>query len=168
MVIGGVIGLIALVMGIVGIRRSKVSGAGRVMAISSVAISLISIVASVGATAIVVSAIQDGELDFDAVFDPGTDLVDFPPEDDVIEVACTDDGLALATITVENPTDVAQRYELTVLWDTDTGDELIEIVESDFVDPGEQADVRIFQRSNSALFESCSVAEVSRSSSPFG
>ncbi len=167
-IIGGLVAIVALVMAFVGLKRSKTTNSGRGLAIGAVLLSLLSIAASAGATTILVRAVQSGDFDIGALISNGPDNDEFPPEEDVIDVVCSDDGLALATISVENPTEARQLYTFTVTWDSTSGEELAESFQGDVVAPGEMAEFRIFQRSPSAIVETCAVTDVRRAVSLFG
>lgn len=166
-VIGGFVGIIAIVMAGVGLKRAKTTTSGRGFAIGAIALSVLSIAASVGAGIILAQIIEDGSLTLEG-FDPNVSSAEFPVDDDFISLDCTEDGLALAIITVENNTDVDQRYSVTVTWDNDLGEVLTGEARSDFVEPGETEEVRIFQRSSSAIIDSCEMTSFTRSASVLG
>lgn len=163
-VIGGLIGLIAIVMAGVGLTRSKDSGTGRGFAIGAIVLSLLSLVASAAAGVILFRIIEDGSLTPEG-FNPNVSSDDFPVDDDLVSVECTEDGLALAVITVENNTETNQRYSVTVTWETDLGEVLTGEARSDFVEPGDVDEVRIFERSSAALIDSCELTSFTRSAS---
>lgn len=163
-VIGGLVGLIAIVMAGVGLGRSKTTGTGRGFAIGAIMLSILSLVASAGAGVLLNRIIEDGSLTAEG-FNPNASSSDFPVDDDLVSVECTEDGLALAIITVVNNTEINQRYRVTVVWETDLGEELTSEARSDFVEPGDEEEVRIFQRSSSAMIESCEMTSFMRSAS---
>ena len=167
-VIGGVIGFIAIAMAVVGLKRAKATESGKGFAIGAILLGVLSIAASMGAAVIIASLVGSGELSLDGLISVPVDETEFPPEDDIIEVACTEDGLALATLLIENPTENRNRYTITVTWENSDGGELSEILNSDVIAPGEQAELRIFQRASTAVVESCRVTEVRRTLNLFG
>lgn len=167
-IIGGVVGLIAIVMASVGLKRSKLTNSGRGFAIGGIMLGLLSVVASAGAVALLVSALQSGDFSLDGLANSADDNAEFPPEEDILEIECTDDGLALATLTIENPTESRQSYTIIVTWDSTSGEVLSESLDSEIIQPGEEAELRIFQRSSAAIAESCSVSSVERIPSLFG
>ena len=166
-IIGGVVGLISLAMAVVALRRAKITNSGRGFAFGAIALSLFAIVASAGALTLLITTIQDDDFDLEALFSNSPDDDEFPPEEDILSTVCTEDGLALATITVDNPTDSRQLYRITVTWDSTSGALLTETLESDVLEPGEQGEFRIFQRSSSAIVDSCAVSDVRRTVSLF-
>lgn len=164
-VLGGFIGLAAIVMAAVGLRRSKTIGTGRGLAIGAIVLSLLSIVASAAASVLLVQAIEDGTLSLEG-FSPESSLEDFPLDDDLVDVTCTEDGIALAIISVENNTEVNQRYSVTVTWESSASEELLRgEARSDFIEPGMSGEIRIFERSSSAVIESCELESFVRSAS---
>ena len=166
-IIGGLVGIIAIVMAGVALKRSKSTNSGRGFAIGAIVLSLLSIVASVGSLILVVTTLQSGEFDLESLISPTADNENFPPEDDIVSTVCSEDSFALATLSVDNPTQSRQIYTITVTWDSTTGTELTETFDSPVLPPGEQAELRIFQRSSSAIVETCAVSSVRRTVSLF-
>lgn len=167
-VVGGFIGLIAIVMAIVGLRRSKVSGRGKGLAISALLVATFSVVVSVVAFIIIATTIRGEDTVVNGITS-SSDNTEFPPQEDVIDVVCTEEGgLPLASITVENMSPESSTYILTITWETETGGQLVEILRgSDFIESGEQNEFRLFQRGAGAVADSCAVDRIERTSLGF-
>lgn len=167
-VVGGFIAIIAIVMGIVGIRRSKVTGRGKGLSISALVIGVFSVAVSVIAGIIIATTIRGEDVVINGITS-SSDNTEFPPQEDVIDVVCTEDGgLPLAEITIENMSPEASAYTLTITWQTETGGELVEILRSNELIPtGEQTDFRLFQRGAGAIADSCAVDRIERTSLAF-
>ncbi len=167
-VIGGFVGLIAIGMAIVGIRRSKTTGRGKGLSISAMVIAVFSVVVSVVAFIIIGTIIQGEDTVVNGITSSSSNT-EFPPQEDVIDVVCTEDGgLPLAEITIENMSPEASAYTLTITWETEAGGELVEILRStDLLPTGEQDEFRLFQRGTGAIAESCAVDRIERTSLAF-
>ncbi len=166
-VVGGFVGLVAVAMAWVGLRRAKAGKGGRGMALGGIVLGVLSIAASVGSAFLIAEAIDDGLLTLDG-FNPDPASAEFPVDDDLIDVECTEDGLALAIISVENNTTSAQRYTVTVTWDNTLGETLTGEARSNPIDAGESDEIRIFERSSSAIVDSCELTDFGRVSASLG
>lgn len=164
-VVGGVIGVIAIGMAIVGMRRAKTTGKGKGLSISALLLATFSVVVSVIALIIIVTTLRGEDVVINDIVS-SSDNTEFPPQLDVVDVVCTEDGgLPLAEITIENMSPESSIYTLTISWQTDTGGEVTEILRSqDLVANGEQEEFRLFQRSSGVIADSCAVARIERTS----
>ncbi len=171
-VIGGLIGVIAIVMAGAAIRRSKISGQGKGLALSAIAISVFSIIASAGALTIIVSTLRGDDVVRNGIVS-SSDNTEFPPQDDIVAVDCTEEGgIPLALITVENHSPEDSIYTLTITWDAETEEGTEEITEilraSEALPEGEQNVFRFFQRASGTVSDSCAVMRIERTSFSLG
>ena len=167
-VIGGFIGVIAIIMGSVAVRRSRATGQGKGFAISAIIIGAISMVAAAGAATVIASTLRGEDVVRDGVVS-SSDNAEFPPQDDIVDVVCTEDGgIPLAEITIENRSPEASFYTLTITWDVETEEGTEEIVEilrsSEALPTGEQDQFRLFERTAGTIGESCAIERIERTS----
>lgn len=171
-IIGGLIAVIAIVMAGAAIRRSKLSGQGKGLALCAIAISAFSILASAGAATIIVSTLRGQDVVRDGVVS-SSDNEEFPPQSDIVSVECTEEGgIPLALVTVENNSPEDSTYTLTLTWDveTDEGTTMItELLRSSAALPqGEQDVFRLFQRARGTVADSCALLRIERTSFSLG
>lgn len=164
-VIGGVIGIVSFVLCVIGVRRSKTLGRGRGVAIGGIILSILSILASAAALVIIISSLNGGEdVIRDGIATSSTNS-EFPPQDDLVDVVCStsdNGGVPLAVVTLENKSEGRSIYSVTVEWDTASGVVSGE-VSSEFIDAGESATLRLFDRSSAGVAEMCRVTRIERS-----
>jgi len=164
-VVGGIIAFASLTLCIIGLRRSKVSGRGRGLAISGIALSILSMLVSGAALALLIATLSGGDEIIKDGIATTSDNTDFPPQDDLASTECSasDNGdVALAVITLENLSGGRSIYSVTVEWDTPTGVVAGEVT-TDFVDAGESETIRLFDRSGRGISDTCRVTQIDRS-----
>ncbi len=171
-VIGGFIAVIAIVMAGTAIKRSRVTGQGKGLALSAIAISVFSIIASAGAATIIVSTLRGDDVVRDGVVS-SSDNEEFPPQSDIVSVECTEEGdIPIAIVTVENNSPEDSIYTLTITWDVETEEGVEEISEllraSSALPQGEQNEFRLFQRQPGTVTDSCAVMRIERTSFSLG
>jgi len=170
-IVGGLVGLAGMILSIVGLRRSTaLEGRGRTAAIGGIALGLLSIVAATGFTFVALDALRGGA---DTVRDgvaTRSSNDEFPPQEDIVELQCSasESGrLALAVVTLTNNSPETSSYSLTVAWETTSGASVVADARSERVEPGESAELRLFDTSATGIAETCEVTIIDRSSFSF-
>lgn len=164
-VLGGFIAFVSFILCVVGLRRSKTLGRGRGIAITGILLSILSLLTSVAAGAILYATLNGGdEVIRNGIATTSTNT-EFPPQDDFVSIECSaseSGDLPLAIITLENMSGGRSVYRVTVEWDTQTGTVSDEVA-SDFIDDREQTTLRLFDRSSTGLIDTCRVTRIERS-----
>ena len=167
-VIGGVTAIIAIVLSIIGLRRSKELGRGRGIAIGGIALSLLALVVSIGSVILITVSLDTEETVRDGIATTSSNT-EFPPQDDLDSVNCTaSDGgdTALAVVTVTNRSEGQSVYTVTLAWNA--GDrEVTESVRSEFLEAGDTTMLRLFATASEVQAESCRVTRIERSGFSF-
>ena len=94
---------------------------------------------------------------------------EFPPQDDIDEVECTASNsgrLAQARVTITNRSEGRSVYQITIVWESDTGP-IEEVITTEFVGAGETATFEAVDLGGTARQDSCRVTEIERSFLPF-
>lgn len=174
-VLGGVIAFISITLCIIGLRRSKTLHRGRGVSIAGILLSILAILASAAALAIIIATLRGGDdVVRNGIATTSTNS-EFPPQDDLIDVVCSasDNGdVPLAIIELENKSTGRSIYSVTVEWDTPAGAN-VDVgtpsgvvsgeVDSEFVDVGETVTLRLFDRSLLGIVDTCRVTRIERS-----
>ena len=164
-VMGGLIAIAGFILCFIGLRRSKSLGRGRGLAITGMILSVLSIVVSGIALAILLAALSGGDETVRNGIITTSSNTEFPPQDDLAELECTaseSGDVPLAIITLENMSPGRSVYGVTVEWDTPTGVIAAE-VSSEFVDAGEREVLRLFERTARGVPDTCRVTRIERS-----
>ena len=167
-VIGGFIAVISIVMAGIALRRAKATGQGKGFAITALLISAFSIVVAAGAATVIASTLRGEDVTRNGVIS-SSDNTEFPPQDDIVELSCTEEGgIPLAEITIENLSPETSFYTLTITWDVETEEgtqEISEILRStDGLPTGEQDQLRLFERIPGTVADSCAIERIERTS----
>lgn len=163
-VIGGLIAFVSFTLCIVGLRRSKTLGRGRGIAITGIMLSILSLLASVAAVAVLYVTLNGDEIVRNGIATTSTNT-EFPPQDDFVSIECTSSAsgsLPLAIITLENMSGGRSVYRVTVEWDANSGTVSGEVA-SEFIEDGERTILRLFDRSSTGLSDTCRVTRIERS-----
>jgi len=167
-VIGGVIAIVAIVLSIIGLRRSRELGKGRGAAIGGIALALLAIVVSIGSVILITVSLDTEETVRDGIATTSGNE-QFPPQDDLDSVNCsTSDGgaNALAIVTITNRSEGQSVYTVTLAWDAGS-EEVTETVRSEFLSTGETAMLRLFATSSNVEAITCRVTRIERSGFSF-
>lgn len=165
-VIGGIVGIVGFIMCVVGLRRSKTLGRGRGLAISGMVLSILSIIASGAALALLIATLSGGEETVRNGIATTSDNTEFPPQDDLesLECSASENGdVPLAIITLTNNSTGRSIYSVTVEWETIDDSSIEAEVTSDFIEAGESETLRLFERSGQGLVAECRVTKIDRS-----
>ena len=166
-VIGGLIAFVSFTLCIIGLRRSRTLGRGRGIAITGILLSVLALLASVAAVAILYATLSEGDETVRNGIVTTSANTEFPPQDDLVSVECSaseSGSLPLAIITLENMSGGRSVYRVTVEWDTETGT-VSDEVGSDFIEDGERTILRLFDRSATGMTDTCRVTRIERRSS---
>lgn len=166
-VVGGFVGLIAIVLSIIGLRRSReLGGRGRAAARIGIALSLLSMVASVAFVGLLLDTLNGGPpITIDGITTRSTNT-EFPPQDDLLDVSCESSesgALGLAVVEIENMSPGESSYAVTVAWDTDSGDVIDGLVRSESLGARESQTLRLFESTGLGLPDTCRVTAIERS-----
>lgn len=163
-VIGGVIAFVSFGLCVVGLRRSKTLGRGRGLAISGIVLSVLAVLASGAAFAIIYATLTGGDdIELNGILTTSTNE-EYPPQEDLVSVECSSSdngGLPLAIITLENKSTGRSVYSVTVEWDTPSGTVDGE-VSSDFVDEDAREVLRLFELTSAGIPDTCRVTRIER------
>ncbi len=166
-IVGGLFGIVGGILSFLGLRRARgLGGKGRGVALGGIVLSILSIVAAVGFTLLLLDAVNGGpEIVRDGISTRSRNT-EFPPQDDIVDVRCESSdggGLALAIVEIENRSPETSSYAVTVEWDTADG--TIEgRVGGNEIEPGATSELRLFERSGDGEPETCVVTMINRSS----
>jgi len=164
--IGGFIAVISFILGWIGFRRSAHLGSGRRLSLAAMALSVLAVIVSVAVVALLFARVNSGEdIVRDGIATRSTNE-EFPPQDDLDEVDCsTSEGgdSALAIVTITNRSGGQSNYQITVAWDNDDGDEVLGIVNSDFLAADDSQTMRLFSPRTNVDPETCRVTRIERS-----
>lgn len=165
-VIGGITAFAALIMSVIGLRRSRTIGQGKGAAIGGIGLSLLAIAASLMTVVLLISAFNSREetVRDGIVTTSGND--DFPPQDDIDSVECSTSsggGSALATVSITNRSGGQSVYVLTVAWTDDAGNEVTDEVRSEYLPADDSQTMRLFAPQSDVDAESCRVTRIERS-----
>lgn len=162
---GGLIAFASFVLCVIGLRRSKTLGRGRGLAITGIVLSVLSVIVSGIALAILIATLSGGDEVIRNGIVTTSDNTEFPPQDDLVSIECTaseSGDVPLAIITLENKSPGRSLYSVTVEWDTSTG-VIAGEVSSELVDAGSTEVLRLFERSARGEPDTCRVTRIDRS-----
>lgn len=169
-VIGGISAIVALVLSVIGLRRSRTIGQGKGAAIGGIGLSLLAIAASSMTVVLLISAFNSREETIRDGIITTSNNEDFPPQDDLDAVECSTSsggGSALATVTITNRSGGQSVYVVTVTWTTTGGghvsDEVSDEIRSDYLPADHSQTMRLFAPATDVDPESCRVSRIERS-----
>lgn len=170
-VIGGFIGIAGFVLSAIAFRRSRRRGiGGRGVAVGGMMLGVLAVLASVAGFFYLLALIDSGDPTVRDGIASTSRNTEFPPQDDYDGIDCeqsTTGLVARATVTLTNRSTSASVYQVVVEWDTESGDAIDEVVTTDYVDPDETIEFDVLELSGDAVFASCRVTTIERSTFPF-
>lgn len=162
-IVGGLIGMVGTVLSSIGFQRSKISHRGKGVSITGIVLGLFSIAASIGFV-FLYSGLLDGgpEIVKDGVATHSTNT-EFPPQDDIVAVTCEAAGSsARAIVDIENMSPGPSVYIATIEWETVAGNTVQDTVQSELIDTGETATLRLLDVTGNAVADSCKLTTIER------
>lgn len=165
-VLGGFVAFIGFTLSMKGLQRSRTLETGRGLSIGGIALSVLALLASVGAFVVIMATINGGEERVVDGITTTSNNVQHPPQADIDDVVCgvsNGGGLPLATVQLENRSPGESLYAITIEWDTESGSAVSGIVRSEFLAAGESQTLRLFDQTGTGLSETCRVSRIERS-----